>query len=80
MTDEKKRKLYCLVSSLMQAAKDAGFSRGLDSGQKGRGYFLVPAEEAIKHSDTIVEEYFNDICDVLGMPEYKEHEFTPEEG
>lgn len=81
MTDSKKKKIDALIYALVYEAKNCGYSKGVkDALENGTRFnFGVNPEEAISKFEANTEEVMNQLFRVLGMPEYQEHNYLPEE-
>ena len=79
MTEAKKNKIASLVWNLMQEAKDWGRIQGLKGGIEGTSWFNagVNSDEAINKGARDTEQSMNELLVLLGLPEYQEHNYTP---
>ena len=80
MTEARKKKIVGLVWSLAQTAKNGGHAEGLKSGIEGTGWFNagINPDEVIQNDRVETEEIMNELLGLLGLPEYQEHNYTPD--
>ena len=81
MTEAKKKKIASLVWELMQDARDWGRSQGLKGGIEGTSWFNagVNPDDVINKGARDTEQSMNELLDLLGLSEYQEHNYTPEQ-
>ena len=80
MTEARKKKIVGLVWSLSQTARSCGNAEGLKNGIAGTGWFNagVNPNDVILKDEIEIEEVMNELLGMLGIPEYQEHNYTPD--
>ena len=81
MTDSKKKKIDALIYALVYEAKNCGYAKGVKDALENEAHFNfgVNPEEAISKFEADTEDVMNQLFRILGMPEYQEHNYLPEE-
>ena len=81
MTESKKKKIASLVWGLMQDAREWGRSQGIKGGIEGTAWFNagVTPDDVINDGARNTEKSMNELLVLLGLPEYQEHNYTPDQ-
>ena len=81
MTDSKKKKIAALIYAIVYEANNCGKARGVMEAFENKAHFVpgVNPEEVITKFEANTEDVMNQLFRVLGMPEYQEHNYLPEE-